>query len=308
MRDLAFDQAAHRLDAAHHAIIQKEHEYKKFANSQLDQYRKLFQRKEDLASFELNDPHWLKKQRPIGADGDFSAYGPSSVVTFDGEKLRTPKEIELRTRKQRDDLGRQLDEKRTRQDHERNVNSNHSAEFLAQQARLDAIDRATEDLQKATTLATRRYNEALLATQEDHKRRFREQEQADAAAHVNNVRNGALLNEVSVHARDWRGLSPAQLDAVYAQRDQQVHERANARLQERQEDYVWDNYFRNVENQVKKELLALEEERAAVRRNLDALNQKMALERKDREEVELIMKNGAQPTPEWFDKFESDPR
>lgn len=75
------DQAAHRLDTVHQMIAQKEYETKKSQAQDLQEYRTTFQRKERCAAFELNDPDTSKKQRPIGENGDYSTYGPSSILT-----------------------------------------------------------------------------------------------------------------------------------------------------------------------------------------------------------------------------------
>lgn len=75
------DRASHRLDAVHHAVETHEKQLRMTANQQLQQYRKLFQRKEDSSIFDLLDPNRLKKERPIGDSGDYSTYGPASIVT-----------------------------------------------------------------------------------------------------------------------------------------------------------------------------------------------------------------------------------
>ena len=81
MSDAFLDRAACRLDTVHQMIDQRQQEATKSRAQELDTYRTVFQGKERSATFDLNDPEARKKTRPIAHDGDYSTYGPSSILT-----------------------------------------------------------------------------------------------------------------------------------------------------------------------------------------------------------------------------------
>lgn len=67
--------------------------------------------------------------------------------------------------RQKEYLDAQSQDLIAKRDKERHIENAHSKEFEAQQAKLAAVDIATSDLQKATKLATKQYNEALVKTE-----------------------------------------------------------------------------------------------------------------------------------------------
>ena len=66
---------------AHQMIDAQQREVKKALAHEMDDYRRYFQRKEDSSTFDLNNPRASKTVLPVGASGDYTIYGPSSILT-----------------------------------------------------------------------------------------------------------------------------------------------------------------------------------------------------------------------------------
>ena len=145
-------------------------------------------------------------------------------------------------------------------------------------------------------------------SQEDGKRRLRELEEQDKKVHINNTMNSDLLNEHPTNPRDRKGISPEEQQRIYETWDRQKHERKIAKNQERAEGYTWDNYFRGVGVEYEAQMEKLKAERTLLRARVDEANRKQVLEDQEREEIARVVYGRADPTEEFFDQFQRDPR
>ncbi|OQV12015.1 hypothetical protein BV898_13666 [Hypsibius exemplaris] len=273
VRDQTFDKAAHRLDAVHQMIAQKEQEAKKSLAHDLLEYRRLFQKKE-----------------------------------FESDKIRQPQDLKNDILRQRDDLARQMNEEQMRKDHQRHLDNVAHTEHAAQGAKLENLAITSQELQKALKLANKNYNQALATHQAHDKRRTAALEEKDRQTHMNNTMNSHLLNEVPNNKRDHKGISEDQHKRIYECWDKQKHEIEDARNQERQEECTWSNYFRGVGNDYSGQMKVLQEERVVMRRQMDLLNRKHVVECKEREDINKVIYGRADPTEAFFDQFQKDPR
>ncbi|GAU87179.1 hypothetical protein RvY_00069 [Ramazzottius varieornatus] len=308
MRDLTFDQATCRQAIAHQLIDAQQKEVKKALAHEVDGYRRYFQRKEDSSTYDLNDPNASKSFLPVGASGDYSIYGPSSILTFDSDKIRQPEDIKNSINKQRDDLQRQMWEEAAKKDFERHLDNIAHKESMAKEAKMRGREDATKDLKHAMNKAVSHYNESLAVNQEEGKRRLRELENQDKKVHINNTMNSDLLNEHPTNPRDRKGISPEEKKKIYEMWERQKHDREIAKNQERAEGYTWDNYFRSMGVEYEAQMEKLKAERALLRAGMDEANRKQVLEDQEREEIAKAVYGRANPTEEFFDQFQRDPR
>lgn len=202
----------------------------------LNEFRSLHQQPDGRREWDLQDPEYLKKDKPARVNDDDPRCGPASLQKFDGEDLNS----KARQRYQQE----QLREWSLQQQHEKNVakmqqsmaNKLYDFKQMELDARARSLQKAEEDCRRAINSATRDYNAALQREMGQKNAIKKMQEQDDNMTEIANALFSDLLTEnpnqaISAFGPNrvvpdrWKGMSAEQIEAIRKEQARQVEEK-----------------------------------------------------------------------------------
>lgn len=187
---------------------------KKLMLDEINEFRRIYQRKEDRREYDLNDPDILKKSLPCRLGDDDPRLSISSVQKFEGEDSSANDRKRIKVEQQKHWLLQQIGEKRKQLQQKKQSETILLETIKSRDERAKQLDKLEKDCRKEIELATVAYNQALAYEQATERRLREEMELENDQAEINNALTSDLLAENTAVAQSNLGLSK-QIGAVY---------------------------------------------------------------------------------------------
>jgi len=217
----------------------------------LNEFRFQYQKPDSRREWDLNNPDFLKIQRPIRESDTDTHLGISSAQIFDGEDLSGKQRL-IAQQKQRADWAAAQKEERNRAEQMLQY-SDYLYEMKQNQLDQKAMELQNKetDARRAVEVSTKDFN---LRQAEERKQRENEEKQAELQDNFCEMKNnvfGDLLTENPDVARSafgshrvitdrWKGMNEQQINDIRKTQAEQTKLNANMRAEEQRINNQWD--------------------------------------------------------------------
>lgn len=204
--------------------------------SEINDYRRQHQKRQDTREFDLNDPQRLLHGR-AARDGDNDPrLGVSSAQLFLGEDLTNPERHRVQRDQQRAWLQQQMAERRTTDADRRHADHQHQLAMEAHDRVAVRSDQAERQTRQQICAAAAEFNRRLAAEQAARRAEREREEQEDNMAEIYNNLTSDMLTE-NPNAADsnlglgrknmssYRGKTEEELQELYREQGRQQVER-----------------------------------------------------------------------------------
>ncbi|XP_048742780.1 RIB43A-like with coiled-coils protein 2 [Ostrea edulis] len=318
-REIAFANDAVRNDKISQLIEKRQEADMRELNRAMNEFRMMHQQPDSRREFDLYDPDYLKKDKPARVSDDDPRCGVSSIQKFEGEDLNS----KARRKYQQEQLREwSTEQKEEREQAERNQNTAdrlYDLKMKELDQRAMELAKAEEDCRRAINVATKDYNNALARERDEKDRLRKQQELDDNMTEIANHVFGDVLTENPSVAQSafgphrvitdrWKGMTPAQIEAVRKQQELQRQEKERANQEEKLRQEEWERQ----QNANARAGMLMEREMERKRRELERQqaeeNRRLAKEQKGH--IDFLDKEvyTNPPTASYFMQFNTSTR
>ncbi|KAJ7317458.1 hypothetical protein JRQ81_003620 [Phrynocephalus forsythii] len=286
-RDEAFDADRVQCDKIAQMLEEEERLRKKQLHQAVVEFWGREQQPSTRREWDIHDPEAVRKGIPARVSDDDARCGPCSMQRFAGEDLNAPARHKL----QKGQTKHILEEQRT--ERERRLADQRYADTLDDKKRIELdlrtleLAQLEEDCRRAKAMAIADFNRAQAAEVAEQQRRAQQREQDDNDAEIHNHLTSNFLTEnpdvaksamgpQRVIVSQWKGMSPAEVEAVLKTQEEQCKENQRMREAEHQREAEWD---RQAELAARAAMVMERQEqnvRLQLRKSLDAYNKELA--------------------------------
>ncbi|XP_044299666.1 RIB43A-like with coiled-coils protein 1 [Varanus komodoensis] len=286
-RDDAFDADRVQYDKIAQMLEEEERQRKRQLEQAVVKFREEKQQPSMSREWDIHDPEVVRKGSPARVSDDDPRCGPSSMQRFGGEDLQAPARHKL----QKEQNKRVLEEQKT--ERERDLADQKYADILEGKKRIELDQRALElarleeECRRAKAMATANFNRAQAAEEAQQQRLAQQREQDDNYAEIQNHLTGDILTENPDVANSlmgphrvipyrWKGMTSAQMEAIWKMQAEQCMENQRLREAERQRDAEWEQQ-QHLAARAALEMEVQEQNfRLQLRKSQDAYNKELA--------------------------------
>jgi len=301
-------------------LLQKRQENDiKELNIRLNEFRKNHQKPESRKEWDLNDPESKKKDKAARVSDDDPRCGVSSIQKFLGEDLNEKERKKLQQEQLREWTKQQMNEKLQEEANSKQAKRLHDLKTIENDQRALQLAKAEQECRKAINMATKEFNKALANETASKSELEKSQEEDDNRTEISNNVFGDMLTENPAIAQSafgshrvipdrWKGMSPAELNAIRQTQNEQLLEKKRLEEEERQRKEEWD---RQRIAQAKAATI-LERQEARLRRELakQQAEENLRLAAEQNQRYEYINKEvyTNKPTGAFFEQFNRSSR
>lgn len=301
-------------------LLQKRQEHdERELNRAMNEFRALHQQPDGRREWDLQDPDFLKKDKPARVCDDDPRCGPASLQKFDGEDLNGQSRKKYQQEQIREWTHQQMEERNNSKAQQKLADKLYDFKQIELDKRARELQKAEEECRRAINSAVKDYNEALNREQAQKMALKKMQEQDDNMTEIANAIFSDLLTENPDQAmsalgphrvvtQSWKGMSKEQIENIRKQQLDQMEEKKRLEEMDRLESSEWDKrrlieakasiiMERQKEQQTKELLKKLNEE-----------NKRLEFEQKSHQKFldKTVYTN--QPTAAYFMQFNTSTR
>ncbi|CAH0719209.1 unnamed protein product, partial [Brenthis ino] len=296
----------------------REREERRRIDTEIDEFRQKYQRKEDSREYDLNDPNSLKMQMPPRAS-DGEPVGLSSAQKFEGEDLEYEERKKIMAAQKNAWLEQQVQERKAAEEERKQAEAAYMMAIRSRDARAGELDKLERECRYRLGQANLRYNEALAAEKKQLEQIMKEQEEADNAAEMYNNLTSDMLTENPDVAKSalgknraigfmYKGMNQEELKKFYAaQKDQMAAAKAKREAEEKMEA-EWQALAKSIQREVATQDIQDRRKRREIARQLMEENQLLALQQKEKEKYFKEVVNNNVPTDDYYSQFNTTTR
>ncbi|XP_067684543.1 RIB43A-like with coiled-coils protein 2 [Haliotis asinina] len=318
-RHEAFAADAVRNDLIAQLLEQRQEQDIRELNKAENDFRALHQQPENRREWDLYDPDALKKDKPARVCDDDPRCGISSIQKFDGEDLNNKARNKFQQEQLREWHTQQMNEKEQAKRNQDMADRLYELKMRELDQRAMELQDAEEQCRRAINHATRDFNAALDRDRKEKEALARQQQLDDNATEIANHIYGDILTENPSVAQSafgphrvipdrWKGMSPAQIEAVRKQQELQRMEKDRLKQEEELKDKEWER--QQVANA--RAALLLEREMARKRQEMDRQmadeNRRLSQEQKTHKDYLYKEVYTNPPTAAYFMQFNTTTR
>lgn len=163
--------------------------------SEVNEYRRQYQKKEDTREFDLNDPHRLQTSHAARIGDDDPRLSISSAQRFEGEDLMSPERHRVQRDQQRAWLQQQIEERRSADNDRKQADRLLQLAIESRDRRAQEMDAAERRTREQTRASDADFNRTLAAAQACKKLNRRREEEEDNLAEIYNNLTSDMLTE-----------------------------------------------------------------------------------------------------------------
>lgn len=238
-RDKFYDQQALEMDKHAMMLQQEVDQVRRSRNTEVEAYRKTYQRKDMTREWDLNDPRRIINSLPARCMDIDPRCGPSSGQLFAGEDLAAAERRRAQMRQLQRWTEEQMEEKAVRKWNEKDVDRQYEerAEEIAHRTFL--IEQHAAEQRKKMLQTTAQFNREMAEQKKRENSNRRQREVSKNLEEMQNTLKSDFMVEDVEQTRtvaDFKGMTPAQLAAVRAEQDRQRDEERRRKLAELEEE------------------------------------------------------------------------
>ncbi|CAF0926784.1 unnamed protein product [Adineta ricciae] len=315
----AFAQDAIRNDTIAQLLQQRQENDERDYNRSLNEYRAIHQQPSAQREWDLNDPDYLKKDKPARVSDDDPRCGPASLQKFQGEDLNARARAKYQMEQLREWSRMQQEDQRRAQQQQQTADRLYDAKQSELDQRALELQRAEEECQHAINQTVRNYNDALFRETQERRAWKKRREDYDNYAEMANMISCDLLTENPDQAISqfgphrvvpdrWKGMNEDQLRQIREEQQRQIEEKKRRDEEEQQRDDEWD---RRRHAEAKAGMVAekqMEREQHLYDRDVYNDNQRLAREQRNLKEYLDRVVYTNQPTAAYHAQFNTTSR
>lgn len=256
------EEQEHRRSEAFHAdmvrndkiicLLQKRQENDiRELNKSVNEFRQKFQQPETRREFDIYDPDSKKKDKPARVSDDDPRCGVSSLQKFLGEDLNDKERKKLQQEQLREWTIQQMNEKFQEEANLKQANRLHDLKAIELDQRTMELQLAEQECRKAINQAQKDYNLALAKERKTKEESESRAQQEDNFTEIKNQVFSDLLTENPAVCQSafgphrvitdrWKGMSPAEINAIRHTQQKQREEAQRLKEEEEQRNAEWD--------------------------------------------------------------------
>lgn len=318
-RSDAFAHDMIRNDKVAYLLQQRQEHDERELNRAVNEFRALHQQPDARREWDLQDPDYLKKDKPARVCDDDPRCGPASLQKFDGEDLNSKARKFYQQEQIREWTNQQTEEKNAAKMQQKLADKLYDFKQMELDKRARELQKAEEECRRAINTAVKDYNDALNREQVQKNSLKKMQEQDDNMTEIANAIFSDLLTENPDQAISalgpnrvvpdrWKGMSPEQIEAIRKKQLEQVEERKRIQEQERLDREEWDKR-RLIEAKAGMIMeRQKEEEMRELQKKLNEENKRLEFEQKAHQNFLSKTVYTNQPTAAYFMQFNTSTR
>ncbi|XP_046363465.1 RIB43A-like with coiled-coils protein 2 [Haliotis rufescens] len=318
-RHEAFASDAVRNDLIAQLLEQRQEQDIRELNKAENDFRALHQQPGNRREWDLYDPEALKKDKPARVCDDDPRCGISSIQKFDGEDLNNKARNKFQQEQLREWHTQQMNERDQAKRNQDMADRLYELKMRELDQRALELQDAEEQCRRAINHSTKDFNAALDRDRKEKEALSRQQQLDDNATEIANHIYGDILTENPSVAQSafgphrvipdrWKGMSPAQLEAIRKQQDLQRMELDRLKQEEELKDKEWER--QQVANA--RAALLLEREMARKKQDMDRQmadeNRRLSQEQKAHKDYLYKEVYTNPPTAAYFMQFNTTTR
>ncbi|RNA36592.1 RIB43A-like with coiled-coils 2 [Brachionus plicatilis] len=250
-RSEAFAHDMIRNDKISYLLDQRQEHDTRELNRALNEFRALHQQPDGRREWDLQDPDYLKKDKPARVSDEDPRCGPASCQKFDGEDLNAMARLKYQQEQLREWSLQQQHEKNIAKMQDKMANKLYDFKQMELDQRARELQKAEEECRRAINSAVKDYNDALKREQEQRNAIKKMQEQDDNMTEIANAIFSDMLTENPDQAISafgpqrvvpdrWKGMSPEQIEKIRQEQLRQVEEKKRNEEMDRLENEEFD--------------------------------------------------------------------
>jgi len=228
----------------------QEHDLREM-NRALNEFRSLHQQPDNRREWDLQDPDYLKKDKPARVNDEDPRCGPASIQKFDGEDLNSQARRKYQQEQLREWSLQQQHEKNLARMQQRMADKLYDFKQMELDERARELQRAEEECRRAINSAVKDYNDALKREMEQKNAIKKMHEQDDNMTEIANALFSDFLTENPDQAISslgpnrivpdrYKGMSPEQIEKIRQEQLRQIAEKQRLKEMERLENEEFD--------------------------------------------------------------------
>ncbi|RZF37594.1 hypothetical protein LSTR_LSTR003159 [Laodelphax striatellus] len=302
-------------DAMIAAQLSRQIEEKKHnLNKELNEFRKHYQRKEDRKEFDLYDPDLLKKSLPCRVSDDDPRLSISGAQKFEGEDQEASIRVRQQMAQSRAWLCQQMREREDAEEERRRAERAYQEALLARDQQAVMIAGLEQECRRQLQEATVRFNQALAAEQETHRRVTELRDMENEQCEIYNAVTGDFLSECCSRVQSnlgpnrtlvtgFKGMTQEMRDKIRAEQLRQIEERKMKREEEEKIEKAWAEQMLNASQIVSQRTTEMMMKQRELNRQMLELNKKLSEEQRLKKEYSDKVIYTNRPTEEYFNQF-----
>lgn len=228
----------------------QEHDLREM-NRALNEFRSLHQQPDARREWDLQDPDYLKKDKPARVNDEDPRCGPASLQKFDGEDLNSQARAKYQQEQLREWSLQQQHEKNLARMQQKMADKLYDFKQMELDQRARDLQRAEEECRRAINSAVKDYNDALNREIAQRNAIKKMHEQDDNMTEIANAIFSDMLTENPDQAISsfgphrivpdrWKGMSPEQIENIRKEQLRQMEEKRRLKEMERLENEEFD--------------------------------------------------------------------
>ncbi|XP_068153382.1 RIB43A-like with coiled-coils protein 2 [Drosophila tropicalis] len=309
------EQLQKRLITAKEKELEKE---KRIADSNLNYYRCRFQRKEQRREFDLNDPDYLKKAKPMRVADDDITLGISSAQVFSGEDLYNTDRKQRQREQQRAWLDQQVEERKQAEEARRAADNLIMDNINCRDKHLEEMAKSQHLMRNQIIQKIRQYNVNLAKQKNMDRERVKRETSEDDMAEIYNMLSSDMLTEnpdVAQSRTDpnkkiaymYRGMSPEELKTFRQGQEQQLADTKHRKTESLLMDKQWEQYAVNMDRTLMLKQIEVDRRRQAQFDELTRANAQLAVDQ-DKQRKEALIQLTNTVSDDFYDQFNKNSR
>jgi len=255
-RSEAFAHDMVRNDKIASLLQQRQDHDIRVLNKSINEFRQKYQQTEDRREFDIYDPEGKKKDKPARICDDDPRCGVSSMQKFLGEDLNEKARKKLQQEQHRDWMQQQMNEKAQEEANLKQAQRLYELKTMENDQRAMELACSEQTCRQAVNMATKNYNMALARERQSKEDADKEKQSEDNFTEISNHVFGDILTENPAVAQSafgshrvipdrWKGMSPAELNAIRYEQQQQIEEQKRLAEEQSQKDSAWNKQMLN---------------------------------------------------------------
>ncbi|BFF97278.1 RIB43A-like with coiled-coils protein 2 [Drosophila madeirensis] len=288
------------------------------ANSDLNYYRCRYQRKEQRREFDLNDPNYLKKAKPMRIADDDITLGVSSAQIFSGEDLYNNDRKVRQREQQRAWLDQQVLERKQAEEARRQADNMLMENINCRDKHLEEMAKSEHVMRNHIIHKVREFNVNLAKQKQVGRDQAKREKYEDDMAEIYNMLSSDMLTEnpdVAQSRTDpnkkiafmYRGMTPEELLAFRKGQEQQLLDAAQRKTEAQLMDKQWEQYAINMDRTLMLKQIEVDRRRKDQFDDLMRANAKLAVEQDEQRKHSLEQLNNA-VFDDFYDQFNKNSR